>query len=185
MIDTIELFIDEDSPGVFAISLVNTPAIESNFVALSKHDVSMKIVDAEKRIVTGLALIPEKEILRVSKDRKYNIKFSAETVRKASEIYLRELRNANTTYEHEMAVEGVYLAESWIVEDPERDKTSVHGIEAPKGSWAISMKVENDEVWEKIKEGEVLGFSIEGVFDETPVDAAKAKWEKIKQILEA
>jgi len=185
MLETIELLIDEDEDkiGVFAISLVEAPAIESNFVALSKHDVQLKVVDAEKRLVTGLALIPDKEIYRKTEGREYNIKFSKETVRKASQIYLREMFNHNTTYEHSMPVEGVYLAESWIVEDPTHDKTALYNIEAPAGSWAISMSVENDEVWNSVKDGKVLGFSIEGLFDEKKIDVFREKWERIREII--
>jgi|SRR6056300_1052435 len=184
-LEVVELLIDEenDLPGVFAISLVENPAIESNFVALSKQDVKLTIIDAEKRLVVGLALIPNKEILRKRGEVEYNIRFSSDTVRKASQLYLREMRNKNTTYEHEEIVDGVYLCESWIVESEIHDKTAIYGIEAPVGSWAIGMKVDNDGIWQKIKAGEVLGFSIEGLFDEKRMDTWRAKWEKIKKIV--
>lgn len=187
MIPLIELLIDElnEKPGVFAISLVDEPAIESNFVALNSHKVQMKVVDKEKRIVLGLALIPDKEILRRDKEgNEYNIVFSKETVKRASELYLARLRANNTTYEHKTPVEGVYLAESWIVEDKEKDKTALYNIDAPVGSWAISMKVENDDVWNAVKEGKVFGFSIEGLFDEKPKDKFAEMWKKVKEILE-
>ena len=184
--DVIELLIDEEEGkmGVFAISLVDFPAIESNFVALSKHDVKLKVMDEEKRLVLGLALIPNKDILRKNGDYEYNIRFSEETVRKASQLYLREMRNKNTTLHHEIPVDGVYLSESWIVEDTEKDKTALYGINAPKGSWAISMRVDNDQIWERVKDGDVLGFSIEGMFDEKQVIDYKTKFEQIKKILE-
>lgn len=185
MIPVIELLIDEeqDKIGVFAISMVAAPAIESNFVALSKQDVQLKVMDNEKRLVLGLALIPDKEIYRNNGHEEYNIKFSKETVRKASQIYMREMFTHNTTVEHQTPVEGAYVVESWIVEDPDRDKTALYNIEAPIGSWAIAMRVENDEVWNQIKGGEVMGFSIEGLFDEKKVDTFREKWEKIKAII--
>lgn len=185
--DTIELLIDEEEGkmGVFAISLVDFPAIESNFVALSKHDVKMRVMDEEKRLVLGLALIPNKDIYRKSGDYEYNIRFSEDTVRKASQLYLREMRNKNTTLHHEIPIEGVYLSESWIVEDTQKDKTALYGLSAPVGSWAISMKVENDQIWERVKAGEVLGFSIEGLFDERQVVDYKAKYEQIMKILKS
>ena len=185
MLETIELIIDEDEDkiGVFAISLVESPAIESNFVALSKQDVKLTIVDAEKRIVCGIALMPDKEIFRKNGEYEYNIKFSKDTVRKASQIYLREMFNKNTTLEHAEMAEGIYIVESWIVEDPNMDKISLFNIEAPAGSWAISMKVDNDQAWADIKEGKYMGFSIEGVFDERKVDTYREKWERIKQII--
>jgi len=148
-----------------------------------KQNIQLQIVNAEKRLVVGLALIPEKEILRRRGDYEYNIKFSADTVRKASQLYLREMRNKNTTYEHEEIIDGVYLCESWIVEDPKMDKTALYGIDATAGSWAIGMKVDNDDVWQRIKNGEVLGFSIEGLFDEKKIDSWRARWEQVKRIV--
>jgi len=187
-LDTIELLIDEenDKPGVFAISLVDAPAIESNFVALNSHKVEMKVVDEEKRIVLGLALIPDKKIYRNNKGYEYNITFSKDTVRKASELYLANLRANNTTVDHKMLVDGVSLSESWIVEDPNKDKTSLYGIEAPIGAWAVSMKVNNNDVWNDVKEGKYLGFSIEGIFDEKMKveDKYKQAWDTIKSIID-
>jgi len=185
-IPIIELLIDElnDKPGVFAISLVDEPAIESNFVALNAHKVKMQIMNEEKRMVLGLALVPDKEIFRKdSEGREYNIVFSKDTVRRAAELYLSRLRANNTTYEHSKQVDGVSLSESWIVEDKAKDKTSLYGIDAPIGAWAISMKVENDDVWQAVKDGKVLGFSIEGIFDEKPVDKYKEMWDRIESIL--
>ena len=187
-LDTIELLIDEenDKPGVFAISLVDAPAIESNFVALNSHKVEMKVVDEEKRIVLGLALIPDKKIYRNNKGYEYNITFSKDTVRKASELYLANLRANNTTVDHKMLVDGVSLSESWIVEDTNKDKTALYGIEAPIGAWAVSMKVNNNDVWNDVKEGKYLGFSIEGIFDEKMKveDKYKQAWDTIKSIID-
>ena len=185
--DTIELLIDEEEGkmGVFAISLVDFPAIESNFVALSKHDVKLKVMDEEKRLVLGIILKPNKDIYRKNGDYEYNIRFSEETVRKASQLYLREMRNKNTTLHHEIPVEGAYMVESWIVEDPEKDKTAIYGLNAAKGDWAGSMKIENDDIWERVKEGDVMGFSIEGLFDEKPILDYKAKYEQIMKILQS
>lgn len=166
-LETIELFIDDlEDTGIDAISLVEYPAIEENFVALSKQKIEMKTMDNDKRLVLGLALVPNKPIYRNNKGYEYNITFSEQTVRKAAEKYLKSLKIHNTTVEHEMEVGGVFLTESWIVEDTKRDKTALYGLQAPVGSWVVSMRIENDEVWEKVKAGEYLGFSIEGVFTE-------------------
>lgn len=183
--DTIELLIDEEKEldGVFAISLVESPAIESNFVALNKHEVRLKVVDTDKRIVLGIALKPNKKIFRMKGDYKYNVEFSNETVRKASELYLKNLRNNNTTVDHEDVVDDVSLSETWIVEDVEKDKTALYGIDASVGDWAIAMKVNNDSVWSDVKEGKYLGFSIEGIFDEKLIDENEEKFNKIKDIL--
>ena len=164
-LETIELFIDsEGDGGINAISFVEFPAIEENFIALNEHKVEMKTIDEDKRLVVGLALVPNKLIYRRNKGFEYNITFSEETVRKASEKYLKSLKLHNTTLEHETEVNGVYLTESWIVEDTDKDKTALYGLKAPVGAWAVAMRVENDEVWNNVKEGNYLGFSIEGFF---------------------
>ena len=99
-LDTIELFIDESSKddGIYAISLVEFPAIEENFVALSQHKVEFKTLDEDKRIVVGLALVPDKKIYRRKKDYEYNIMFSKETVRKASELFFINSPNPSFYY---------------------------------------------------------------------------------------
>lgn len=166
-LETIELFIDdEDQSGIEAISLVEFPAIEENFVALSKHKIELKTMDEEKRLVVGLALVPDKKIYRNNGGFEYNITFSKDTVRKAAEKYLKSLKIHNATIEHEMEVDGVYLTESWIVEDVQKDKTALYDLNAPEGAWAVSMRIENDEVWDNVKAGKYLGFSIEGIFNE-------------------
>ena len=186
--DTIELFIDEESKddGIYAISLVEFPAIEENFVALSQHKVEFKTLDEDKRIVVGLALVPNKKIYRRKKDYEYNIVFSDETVRKASELYLKSLKNNNTTLEHQSLTSGVSVIESWIVEDERMDKSNLYGLNATKGSWVVTMKVDNDNVWDDIKKKKYLGLSIEGIFSDK-VDLSNDKTEEeitIEQIKE-
>lgn len=196
--DTIELIIDEQmaEEGINAISLVEFPAIEENFVALSKdqHKVEFKTLNEEKRIIVGLALVPNKLIYRRRGDYEYNITFSKETVRKASELYLKRLKNNNTTLEHQELTSGVSVIESWIVEDPIKDKTSLYGLNAKDGDWAVVMKIDNDAVWQDVKDGKYLGLSIEGIFSEgedlskdiedmTEEEALKA-YKEIKKYLE-
>jgi hypothetical protein len=167
-LDIIELLIDETKleEGIDAISLVESPAIEENFVALSKQEIHLKTIDEEKRIIIGLALIPDLEIYRRQGEYEYNIIFSKDTVRKASELYMKRLKVHNSTLEHKEKTDGVFTIESWIVEDPKNDKTNIYGLNANVGSWAVVQKVENDEVWNDIKLGKYKGFSIEGIFSE-------------------
>jgi len=144
---------------------VDMPAIESNFIALAK-DYEMKLaeVDPEKKILMGAALIPNKQIYRkVNKDEFY-VYFSKDTVRKASELFLKNGNQGNATLQHKSKIDGMTVVESWIVEDTEMDKSKKYGFEVPAGTWMISMKVDNDDVWDKVKAGEVKGFSIEGYF---------------------
>ena len=170
--ETIELYIDETKieDGVDAISFVNKPAIEENFVALSKHKVEFKSIDDEKRIIVGLALVPDKEIYRRQGDKEFNIIFSKDTVKKASHLYLKKLKTNNTTLEHEKSTEGVSVVESWIVDDVKSDKSNLYGLNAVEGAWVVVMKVDNDEVWQDVKNGKYLGLSIEGIFSDKKED---------------
>jgi len=174
-IDLVELFIDENESdnGIQAISFVESPAIEENFIALSKHKVEFKSIDEEKKIIIGLALVPDKPIYRRKDDYEYNIIFSKETVRKGSELYLKNLRNNNTTLEHQQLTSGVSIIESWIVEDTEKDKTALYNLNAVVGAWAVVMKVDNESVWEDVKKKKYLGLSIEGVFSQSKESMSK------------
>tara|TARA_Y100000385_G_scaffold192240_1_gene198842 strand:+ start:3128 stop:4132 length:1005 start_codon:yes stop_codon:yes gene_type:complete len=166
----VELILDEEQEysGIEAISIVEKPAIEEDFITLNK-DVEYKLaeVDDEKRILLGALLIPNKPILRMAEDGEYYIYFSKNTVRKASELYLMEGNQNNATLEHQMQLKGLSLVESWIVEDQEKDKTAFYGLKYPVGTWVGSVKVTSDKVWQEfVKTGAVKGFSIEGYFQD-------------------
>ena len=163
----VELIIDDkdETSGIDAVSVVSSPAIEENFIALNKHEVELKKIDEEKRLLMGAALIPNKQIYRVNdKKEEYYIFFSEQTVRKASELFLKRSNQNNATYEHKNKLSGMSVVESWIIEDTKQDKSAKYGFDLPVGTWMISMKVDNDEVWNDVKEGKVKGFSIEGYF---------------------
>jgi hypothetical protein len=187
-LETIELFIDESEikDGIDAISLVKFPAIEENWVALNQHKIEFKSIDEEKKIIIGLALVPDKEIYRRNGDYEYNIVFSKDTVKKAAQLYLKRLKVNNATLEHETEVNGVSVVESWIVEDPARDKTAIYNLNAVEGAWAVVMSIQNEEVWKEVKAGTYLGLSIEGNFsDEQKLSAIKEEEliNKIKEII--
>ncbi len=115
----------------------------------------------------GALLIPNKPILRLGEDGEYYIYFSKDTVRKASELYLMEGNQNNATLEHQMQLKGLSLVESWIVEDPVKDKTAFYNLKYPVGTWVGSVKVTSDKVWQEfVKTGAVKGFSIEGYFQD-------------------
>ena len=166
----IEMFIDEENEisGIEAISVVERPAIEEDFIALKEHkEVKLAEVDSEKRILMGAALIPNKKIYRKGEDDEdYYIFFSDETVRKASELFLMRGNQNNSTLEHDKELNDMSVVESWILEDKKKDKSAKYGFDLPLGTWMVSMKVNNDEVWKEVKEGRVKGFSIEGYFVE-------------------
>lgn len=188
-LETIELFIDEngENDGIEALSLVKFPATEETWIALNNHRIEFKSIDDEKRIIIGLALVPDKLIYRRNGDYEYNIKFSKETVKKAGQLYLKKLNNNNATLEHQTEVDGVSVVESWIVENPKMDKTAIYNLNAAEGSWAVIMSIENDKVWEEIKNGTYLGISVEGYFSDEQKLSAQTKEleliEKIKSII--
>ena len=153
---------DESVDGVFAISLVDSPAIEEDFVALSKHSDKneRKVADEERRIAVGYALIPDKRIYRritpkgKTEPVEFNIYFTKETIAQTQELYMRNLNNNNATTEHEKAVTDCTVIESWITEDEKHDKINLFNIEPIVGGWAVMMKINNDEVWSSVKSGE-------------------------------
>ena len=185
----VELVIDEEAlhSGIEAISIVDRPAIEENFIALSKeHKVELKEVDAEKRILMGAALVPNKNIYRQSEEEEYYIYFSEDTVRKASELFLMRGNQNKSTLEHEAELNGLSVVESWIIEDETHDKSRKYDMDLPVGTWMVSMKVNNDDVWENyVKTGKVKGFSIEGYFtDKLAMSSEFVTEEEATEILE-
>jgi hypothetical protein len=176
----LELVLDEKDfqSGINAVSVVESPAIEENFVALAKHEVELKEIDTEKRILMGAALIPNKKIYRRNYEDEFYIYFSEDTVRKAMELFFKKGNQNNATYEHKDAIKGMSVVESWLIEDEKMDKSQLYGFSLPKGTWMISMKVDNDEVWQDVKDGKVKGFSIEGYFADKMPDSPREEQEK-------
>ena len=167
--ETIDMIIDESTDWsgiVSAISLTDTPAIEAEAVALSKEEeVKLSAIDEDRRIFMGAVLIPEKKILRKKEDGSYyNIRFPKETINRASQLFMEKGNQNNSTLEHEIALSGNTVTESWIIEDEVHDKSRKFGLNHPVGTWMVSMKISEDETWEKVKNGTVKGFSIEGLF---------------------
>lgn len=189
----VELLLDEENEvtGIEAVSIVESPAIESDFIALKSQELQLAKVDEEKKILMGAALIPNKPIYRKSEDGEFYVYFSADTVRKASELFFRNGNQNNATLEHKLAINDLTVVESWIVENKEKDKSSIYNLDVPVGTWMISMKVNNDEIWnEFVKTNKVKGFSIEGYFaDKATLKASvvdkesETKLEAIKELL--
>jgi len=189
-----ELVLSEEDleAGVDAISIVSEGAIEEDFIALSKKDVNLKTIDKEQRILMGPALIPDKMIYRREEENEYYIYFSKETVKKVSEAYLKRGYQSNSTLEHGPDIDGVCVVESWVVQDSEKDKSAYYNMKMPVGTWMVSMKVYNDDIWNDfVKTGKVNGFSIEGKFTQNiqasleQIEEAEAKdlLSKIRSII--
>lgn len=181
---------DEFGSGITAMSVVKSPAIKAKFIALSEQT-PMKFAeaDAEKRLLVGPALIPDLPIFRKDDEGKqYYAYFKSDTIEKLAYSFIKNGRQNNSTVEHQFAVEGVGLVESWIVDNPEKDKSTSLGMQVPKGTWMIAMKVNNDEVWEKwVKTGKITGFSIEAMLTDRPMKKVEQMEidEKAEQRIEA
>mgnify|MGYP003675707922 FL=1 len=174
----VELILDEDQEegGIEAISIVESPAIESDFVALESQEIKLATVDKEKRILLGALLIPNKPIFRTGDEGDYYIFFSKDTIVKASQMYLRNGNQNNSTLEHDQALKGLTLVESWIVESETEDKSRKYGLNVPIGTWMGAVKVNNEDVWQEyVETNKVRGFSIEGYFSDRMETKEKTK----------
>jgi hypothetical protein len=183
----IELIIDEtmELSGIDAISIVESPAIEENWVALSSQkEYKFAEVDKEKKIIMGALLVPDKPIYRRDEENgEYNIFFSKDTIRKCMEMFFQNGNQSNATFEHVETISGLTLVESWIVEDANMDKTKLYELNVPLGSWVGTMKVNNDVIWNDfIKTGKVKGFSIEGYFADKATLSLKKENEEEAEI---
>lgn len=146
---------------LFAVSLVEDPAIESNFIALSKQKSSIKL-ENEKRLLIGAALVPNKPIYRNVNGNEFYISFDETTIEKLAQDFLANDYQHNITVDHQEDANDIVIVESWI-KTSENDKSVSYGLNEPIGTWFIGMKVNNDEIWQRIKDGFYKGFSIEAV----------------------
>lgn len=189
--------IDSD---VYAISLVDEPAIESDFVYLSAQKQEQIFLEKEdKHLIIGAVLIPDKPIYRNNGKEEFYIQFSKETIEHLAYEYLMNGRMYSVTTDHKDVADDICLVESWI-KTSENDKSKDYGMNVPDGTWLVSMKVENKEVWERVKAGELRGFSIESFvnLDEIKlqkqdtnmtdvkletVEITESFWSKLKSII--
>lgn len=157
-----------DETGVYAISFVDSPANEVDFVALNKNTPVFLDKNQQKQILTGVVLRPEQLIYRNSDQLgDYYIKFSADQIEKIAQKMMKTgIALHNTTHQHESTLTGNYLVELWIIENPENDKSNALGFkDLPKGTLMCSYKVADKNYWEsEVMTGNVKGFSLEGFF---------------------
>lgn len=181
-----ELVIDGKADGVEAISVVDKPAIEEFFIALKdQQEIKLAEVDNEQRILMGAALVPNKQIYRKNGKDEFYVYFSKETIKKASEMFMINGNQNNATLMHNAAVKDLTVVETWIIDNPEMDKSKEYGFSLPIGTWMISMKCNNEDIWNKVKAGEIKGFSIEGYFaDKAEMSSDREIYEQLKKLLE-
>jgi len=157
---------DNEEAGVEAVALVDTPAIEREWMAFNKQKAyRFEVTSEDKRIISGPLMVAGLPIYRRDSDEKeYYVVFDADTIRKIVYKYMRQGRTDSVNEMHETALDGVFMFESFIVD--EMKPTPKGFSELPEGSWFGSFRVENDDVWQQVKEGDFNGFSVEGLFSE-------------------
>lgn len=177
----------------YAISLVEAPAIESEFVALAKEEEKQVFLESnERHMVYGAALIPDMDIYRNDGEHEYYISFSKESIEKMSQDFMKEYRQYEVKTDHEDVANEVCVVESWLVSDAYKDKSNALGINVPEGSWMVGMKVNNIETWDRIKAGELKGFSVESLVsleefskidNNMEIEANEMFWTKLVNVL--
>lgn len=191
---TYEVIFDEThDKGVYALSCVANPAMEDTWIALEEHpnEIQFSAVDNEKRLLLGAALIPNKKVFRNIKGEKFYITFPEATIEACAHSFIKNGYQNNSSENHEVKLEGVSVVQSWIVEDPEKDKSAIYGKKYEKGTWVTMMKVENEEAWNKALNGKLNGFSIDGLFglkeismnEEVNIDKEMVK-DALREVLE-
>lgn len=179
----------------YAISMVEQPAIESDFVALSEQKeekIQAFLESNERHMVYGAALIPDKDIYRNNGEQEFYISFTKESIEKMSQDFMKEYRQNEVTLDHQEMANDITITESWLVEDPYKDKANALGINVPQGTWMIGMKVNQIDVWDRVKAGELKGFSVESMIsleefskiDNNMINTDEMSfWAKMKEVL--
>jgi hypothetical protein len=158
------IFEPAKNKGVYGISLVENPAMQGLFIALSETEIKLKTVNEDERLLIGLVLEPNKPVYRNQDGEEFNIVFSEATVKELSHGFYKGGFQKNSSLEHNDEINGVTFVESWIVEDPKNDKSNALGLSYPKGSWMATMKVDDQELWDDyVKTGKVKGFSVDAM----------------------
>ena len=163
---------------------------ERKLKQLENMKMVFSVVDEDKKIIVGAAMVPNKMIHRYdSLGNLYYVFFSKESIKKMADKFLKERRTDQTSIEHNGLILGsdkVYITESWVSEDEVYDKSSKYGFSLPAGTWFVSMKVNCDKVWKLIKEKALTGYSVEGLFAEKSVFSKEDKQiNQIKQLLKS
>lgn len=170
---------NEDS-GVSAVALVDIPAITRNFLAFKdEKKFEFSITNADRRIVSGPLMVADMPIYRKDGFKEYYIVFDKETIESIALRFFKNQNTRNVNLMHQGAYqEGVFMFESMIVDSSRGSTPPAYAEGISEGSWVGSFKVNNDEVWEKIKSGELRGFSVEGFFGQVHVaDTEEAELE--------
>jgi hypothetical protein len=181
-----ELVLKDDEDSVFALSLVHDPAIQQNFVYFNtdgkKEEVKFAMAEEDKHTIVGPILIPNLKILRMNDDgTPYYVTFSKETVKAIAQKYIKDNNANNITVEHQHSVPDVSLVESWIADSAKYDKARAYGLSVKPGTWMGVFRVENPNVWQKVKAGDYRGISLEGLFTHELIKASAVHLEEHRE----
>lgn len=180
--------IDDELTGINAISLVQSPAVEKDFLCFNKENkpVNLKF-DNSQHIITGVVCLADTPIYRYNeKFGEYYVVFTKETIRRMVEKFAKDdlFKSVNLQHNDDMFVEGVYMVESYIT-NKDRGINPIEFSDIPEGSWIASYKVENEALWNEIINGDTLnGFSLQGMFrldeekfnEQTPKEETFDEW---------
>ena len=154
--------------GVYAISVVESPAMESQFITLNKQtEVKLAEVDDVKFLLAGVVLVPDRDVYRNQDGKEFNIRFNKDTIEQVANNFILEGYQGNSSLEHEEKLNGVSIVQSWVVKDPANDTANAYGLpkeDIKEGSWVVLYKCDNKDVYNKAINGEIKGFSIDGLF---------------------
>ena len=170
---------------IYAVSLVEDEAVESGFIALSKQKQPMnfKIHNEEKRMLYGVALRADFPIYRCYGQDEFYLTFDANAIERLVNKFMSNYGQKSFTIDHMEPAEGIVITESWLVKDTENDKSNALGLEnVSEGSWIIGCKINNDEIWQSIREGRWHGFSIESWIDMEEIEEFKKINKENKKI---
>lgn len=156
---------EADETRVEKVSFVDSPAIQRGWMAFNGQQ-RFKVQSEDRRIVSGALMVAGLPIYRRDESGEYYVSFTASAIQSIVYKFMKENRTKEVNEMHETDVDGVFLFESFIVDSTRGIRTPDGFDELPDGSWFGSFKVENDEVWKKVKDGTYTGFSVEGLFTE-------------------
>ena len=154
--------------GVYAISVVESPAMQSNFIALNNQkEIKLAEVDDKKFLLAGVVLVPDRDVYRNQGGKEFNIRFSKDTIEEVANNFILEGYQGNSSLEHDSKIEGVSIVQSWVVKDVNNDTANAYGLpkeDIKEGSWVVLYKCDNKDIYNKALSGEIKGFSIDGLF---------------------
>lgn len=180
MLKKLKKYIVGNDSETYAVSLVDEPAIEENFMYFKKEEgekLEVTLESNEKHLVAGAVLVPDRPIYRNNGEEEFYVEFTKEAIEKMSQDFLKDFRQHNATVQHEEEAPEVYMVESWLKADMDRDKSVALGLNPnlPEGTWFAVFRVNNVDVWERIKSGELRGFSVESLISLEEVDFSKVE----------